>query len=137
MSENAHIPTIEGISDEDTELIVDSGIVFMRAITEAYGPEKGQELWDSITDTLGSDVRGAIFFAMLTGNVGATVRFYGTSPNKISAIKALRTATGLGLYEAKVAIEAAENRYNSVKVKNQLARRTLVSELRNLGMNVS
>jgi len=135
--ENEHIPTIEGLSGTETELIVDSGINFMRAITEAYGPEKGQELWDSITNTLGSDVRGAIFFAIMTGNVGSTVRYTGFSMNKINAIKAVRTATGLGLYEAKVSVEAAEHGFETVKVKNSAARKTLIDELRLLGFTAA
>ena len=48
--------------------IIQSGIDFLRSITEAYGSEEGMKLWDNIAGTLDPDVKGSIFFAMITGN---------------------------------------------------------------------
>jgi hypothetical protein len=55
------------ISDENMDAIVSDGIAFIRSITTAYGSETGMELWDTIANTLDPDVKGKIFFALLTG----------------------------------------------------------------------
>ena len=56
------------------EDIIQSGINFMRSITEAYGSDEGLRLRDTIASTLDPDVKGEIFFAMLTGDhCGAVV----------------------------------------------------------------
>jgi hypothetical protein len=86
------------------ERIVASGINFMRDITEAYGAEDGMVLWSQIASVLDPDVKGQIFFAMLTGEYGSriTIRDYErNNTNKVSVIKAIRNVTGLGLKEAK------------------------------------
>ena len=56
------------LPEEHKTAIISNGLHFMRAITEAYGADKGMELWDTIASTLDPDVKGQIFFAMITGN---------------------------------------------------------------------
>jgi hypothetical protein len=77
----------------------------MRSITEAFGNEEGMKLWDTIADTLDPDVKGQIFFAMLTGEYNGIVTLTGSSAhaNKVSLIKAVRSVDNrrLGLKEAK------------------------------------
>ena len=92
------------IPHEHKEEVIHTGIAFMRSITLAFGADAGMELWDTISSTLDPDVKGAIFFSMLTGESGnrITIRDYqrnGTS--KVAIIKAIRGCTGLGLKEAK------------------------------------
>ena len=94
------------IPAEHRDEVISSGISFLRSITLAYGQEVGLELWDTIADTLDKDVKGQIFFAMLTGESGSriTIRDYDRAPqggNKITIIKAIREVTGLGLKDAK------------------------------------
>ena len=92
------------IPEGHKERIVASGINFMRNITEAYGAEDGMKLWSQIASVLDPDVKGQIFFALLTGESGSriTIRDYErNNTNKVSIIKAIRTVTGLGLKEAK------------------------------------
>lgn len=84
--------------------VISSGMQFMRAITEAYGPEEGLKLWDSITNVLDPDVKGDIFLAMITGEYTDRIRVRSYQPgNKVAVIKAFRTLDkrGLGLKEAK------------------------------------
>jgi len=59
------------------------------------------ELWDTIATALGKDVKGEIFFAMVTGEYTSKLRLGGTVADRIASIKAIRTYTGLGLKEAK------------------------------------
>lgn len=92
------------IPAEHKEEVVQTGISFMRSITEAFGTEVGLELWDTIATTLDPDVKGAIFFAMLTGDTSdrITIRSVtGNGANKVAVIKAIRECTGLGLRDAK------------------------------------
>ena len=94
------------IPHEHKDEIISSGISFLRSITLAYGSETGMELWDTIATTLDPDIKGAIFFSMLTGESGSriTIRDYDRAPqggNKVTIIKAIREVTGLGLKDAK------------------------------------
>jgi hypothetical protein len=92
--------------DHKTAIILD-GIQFIRTITEAYGSDKGMELWDTIASTLDPDVKGQIFFAMITGEYQNKLHISVRQPGPgqsfyaVPAIKAIRTVTGHGLKEAK------------------------------------
>lgn len=82
--------------------IIQSGLAFMRSITEAYGAEEGMKLWDGIASTLDPDVKAQVFFAMITGQYTSQIILpTQRTPNKVMVIKAIRTVTGLGLKEAK------------------------------------
>lgn len=94
------------IPEEHKVDIITSGIQFMRSITEAYGTDDGLKLWTTIADTLDPDVKGEIFFAMITGNYQNKLHCrispsYFQRPDKVAMIKEIRTWTGFGLKEAK------------------------------------
>lgn len=98
------------ITDENRPHIIDTGMHFMRAITEAYGPETGMKLWSQIAEVLDPSLKGEIFFAMLTGKHQRTIRISFPNPQieyrKIDCIKAVRAVDmDLGLKEAKDIIE--------------------------------
>jgi ribosomal protein L7/L12 len=85
--------------------IIQSGMNFMRAITEAYGIDEGMKLWDGIASVLDPDVKGQIFFAMLTGEYNHVINVTGhiMGADRVRMIKTIRTVDkrGLGLKEAK------------------------------------
>ena len=88
--------------------VISSGITFMRSITEAYGSEDGIKLWDAIAGTLDPDVKGAIFFALITGDYQGEIiaRGFSSPPqNYVDCIKTIRLYTGWGLKEAKDAAD--------------------------------
>lgn len=90
------------VKDNGLEGVIQSGMSFVRALTEHYGSDKGYELWQTIINTVDDDVRGGIMFAMLTGRASLAVDIHMVPPGrKIDAIKAIRAATGLGLKESK------------------------------------
>jgi hypothetical protein len=91
------------IPAEHKQDIIQSGINFMRSITDAYGSDEGMKLWDAIANTLDPDVKGEIFFAMLTGEYNGAISISGRQvhANRVGLIKAIRSVTGLGLREAK------------------------------------
>ena len=91
------------IPAEHKEDIIQSGINFMRSITEAYGTDEGMKLWDTIATTLDPDVKGQIFFAMLTGDYNSIIKVssFQQGSDRIKRIKTIRVVTGHGLKEAK------------------------------------
>lgn len=92
------------------EGIIIDGLNFVRTITEAYGAEKGMELWEQIAAVLDADVKGEMFFAMLTNNFGNKLKVKGVVVhNRVSGIKAIRTVTGLGLKDAKDASDLMQS----------------------------
>lgn len=91
------------IPENHSTAVISTGLHFMRAITEAYGTEEGLALWETIAGTLDPDVKGQIFFAMLTGTHNDTVIVRGINLNgvdKVKCIKEIRNWSGLGLKEA-------------------------------------
>jgi len=98
------------IPEEHKAAIITSGISFLRSITEAYGSDEGMKLWDAIADTLDPSVKGEIFFAILRGEYQDHIILKGVAHNtpKLTAIKEIRAASGLGLMEAKQAYETVE-----------------------------
>lgn len=118
--------------------IIQSGINFMRSITEAYGTDEGMKLWNSIADTLDPDVKGQIFFAMLTGEFNGIITISSFQPgsNRVSMIKAIRVVSGLGLKEAKdLSDELGGGK--TIKINcNPKKRAEALSELRHAGFNV-
>lgn len=83
--------------------IIQSGINFIRSITEAYGTDEGIRLWENIANVLDPDIKGQIFFALLTGEYNGIITISGCAAhaNKVAMIKAVRSVSGLGLKEAK------------------------------------
>jgi hypothetical protein len=133
--------TIE-VNKHQLERIIPAGIDFIRTITQELGAEKGMELWEDLSRCLGNDVKGQIFFEMLSGDgsLGARLVLRGVTSsypnNKISAIKAVRNYCGLGLKEAKDIIDRVEqNIMQTVQVSNWRDRTSLTRELRDLGIN--
>ena len=118
--------------------VIQSGINFMRSITEAFGTDEGMKLWDTIADTLDPDIKGQIFFALLTGEYNGVVVLTGSvaSANKIALIKAVRSVTGMGLKEAK---DVCNNLWSGTPQKLNIDaknRNLVLHELRNAGFYV-
>jgi hypothetical protein len=95
------------IPQEHKHEIITSGMQFMRSITEAYGADEGMRLWETIANTLDPDIKGQIFFAMITGTHNDTIVLKpglagsGVTANRVAAIKEIRTWTGMSLRDAK------------------------------------
>ena len=118
--------------------IIQSGMNFMRAITEVYGTDEGMKLWDTIASTLDPDIKGQIFFAMLTGEYNniITINSHQPGANRVVMIKAIRTVTGLGLKEAKDLSDTL-NSGKTIKLEcNPKLRNRHLQELREAGFNV-
>jgi hypothetical protein len=122
------------IPEEHKDSIITSGVEFISSITACYGADKGMELWDTIASTLGNDVKGAIFFAMINGQHTAKIRVSGSVVDRIASIKTIRTYTGLGLKEAKdLSDEMQSGKAIVLKLSAPSFRSEAIRELSRLG----
>ena len=127
------------MSDAEFESVVFDGIRFLESLTKYYGPEKGMEVWNAMGEAMGKEVKGKVFFAMLTGETGGRVRFRADQAehgNAVAVIKTIRTYTGLGLKEAKDLWDASKTAATVIQV-NPSEHRALAKSLRELGCAVS
>jgi hypothetical protein len=85
--------------------LLECGMMFMKSITEAYGADTGMQLWDTIASTLDPEIKGQIFFRMLTGDGPNHLTLLSSQARSlgqfVALIRLIRMATGLGLKEAK------------------------------------
>lgn len=126
------------IPTEYKQDVIQSGLNFMRSITEAFGTDEGMKLWDTIANTLDPDVKGQIFFALLTGEYNGIVTLTGAmqSANRVALIKAVRSVSGLGLKEAKdVCDRLWEGKPQKLNVEPK-NRNIAIRELRDAGFYV-
>ena len=126
------------IPEEHKDAVIANGLHFMRSITEAYGADEGMRLWETIAGTLDPDVKGQIFFAMLTGthNNKIVLRRVGSDTDRVARIKEIRNWSGLGLKEAKDLSDMVElGKPMSLTVKPQEYSAAVVG-LRRVGFQV-
>jgi hypothetical protein len=99
------------IPEEYKDDIITAGIDFMNAITRAYGTEEGLKLYDTIMASVDPDIKGQIFFSLITGDHGGSIRLksveYSIS-NKIERIKAIRQVSDFSLKDAKDYVDTVE-----------------------------
>lgn len=122
---------------QDTmEPVIRDGIRFLESLTRHYGQEEGMRIWEGIGEVVGVDVKGQIFFAMLTGEMSNRVGFLqGTAGHgyAVPCIKAIRGATGMGLKAAKDAYDASFTQRTYVDCVDNDAARALSIALRGFG----
>lgn len=128
------------IPADHKEDILQSGINFMRSITEAYGTDEGMQLWEQIASVLDPDIKGQIFFAMLTGDYNGIVKIHSaqSGADRIWRIKAIRSVTtpSLGLKEAKDLSDLLDTGKTITLNVNPKKRNEALKELRLAGFNV-
>lgn len=126
--------------DDSLGQVVYDGVRFLQSLTQHYGADKGMEFWEAFGSVMGKEVKGRVFFAMLSGETSGRIRFSidttGYNPNAVACIKAIRTATGFGLKEAKDLYDASKNKVVHIDCTTPEEGRKLAKELRNLGCRV-
>lgn len=125
------------------EQVVSDGICFLQSLTEHYGADRGMEMWEEMTNVLGREVKGKVFFAMITGRSSTRVKFSipvqtngNYNPNAISVIKAIRTASGCSLKEAKDLYDKSLTEVVACECSSVSASRVFRAELVNLGCRI-
>jgi ribosomal protein L7/L12 len=125
------------MNNDAIDEVVFDGIRFLESITRHYGPEKGIEVWDKMGEAIGEDIKGKVFFSMLTGESSNRVRIQkGNCNQAVAAIKAIRMGTGLGLKDAKDAYDLSAIKQVTLDVAHE-EKRGMVKALRDIGMVVS
>ena len=131
------------LPEEHKTAIISNGLHFMRSITEAYGADRGMELWDQIASVLDPEVKGQIFFAMITGNYNNRIELKSVDQNcnNVWCIKAIRQWSGLGLKEAKDMFDRLRSRgpfgeSEFIKLHNHDDYHVAVTELRRVGFYI-
>jgi hypothetical protein len=125
------------MNNQAMDEVIFDGIRFLESITRHYGPEKGIEVWDKMGEAFGDDIKGKVFFSMLTGESSNRVRVQqGTCTQAVAAIKAIRIGTGLGLKDAKDAYDLSGIKQVTLEVAHE-EKRGMVKTLRDIGMIVS
>lgn len=135
------------MAPSDIDILVSDGLRFLRSITDYYGHERGMEVWEAMGEAMGKEVKGKVFFAMLTGKTPNRVTFrrppnmkvasFGSSSGipVVQVIKLIREYTGLGLKEAKDKWDQCIDFAVSVEVKDGEAH-SFERKLRDFGMIV-
>ena len=127
------------IPKEHEATILNSGMQFMRSITNAYGPDEGMKLWDTISSTLDPDIKGKIFFAMLTGEYDYRIKWSSINftANKINIIRTIRSIDrrSLSLLEAKLLADKLWDRNGSIELEVEPTNRAAaLQKLRDAGI---
>jgi ribosomal protein L7/L12 len=123
--------------DQALEEVVFDGIRFLESLTRYYGAEKGMAVWNKLGEAVGDEVKGKVFFSMLTGESSNRIRIQkGSCTQAVAAIKAIRMATSMGLKEAKDAWDLSGMKVVTLDVAHE-EKRDAVRNLRNLGMIVN
>jgi ribosomal protein L7/L12 len=123
--------------DQALEEVVFDGIRFLESLTRYYGAEKGMAVWNKLGEAVGDEVKGKVFFSMLTGESSNRIRIQkGSCTQAVAAIKAIRMATSMGLKEAKDAWDLSGLKVVTLDVAHE-EKRDAVRNLRNLGMIVN
>jgi hypothetical protein len=124
------------IPKEHETYLIQSALGFVRALSEAYGPDEGLKLWENMNANLDPDIKGKVFFAMISGDYNNVIKMTGVSTGyeKVRTIKCIRTYTGLGLKESKDICDWLEQGvYKSIEVP-PMERSKAMSELRQCGV---
>jgi hypothetical protein len=145
------LPELAEMDEAKVNQMLISSLDMIRALNDLYGAELANELWGKLGETLGDEIKLKVFTLMLTGELpGGTVRICGpidwgyttgSGAQKVAGIKAIRAYTGMGLKEAKDAIEAAAetNGYYTLKSNYSVApdaRRQFIRDMAAAGIKV-
>lgn len=129
--------------EEDRQLLASHGVEFLRTMCRVRGNEDAMRLWEKMIATF-PELKADVFTMMLTGDTNfikvrmtPSLRQNGIY-NKVSAIKAVRSATFMGLKEAKDWVDNVEmTGSGKLEVADLERRRELRRELRAFGFDVT
>ncbi len=134
---NTKIEYADLTTDQKNRLLIKSANL-LREITEIWGAEQGMLLWEKVGEGLGQDLKGALFFSMITGNFLGDITVSSIDRNfAVPIIKTIRKATGFGLKDAKDLYDVVrDGRSIKIEVKPE-ERQMIVEEFKAHGCTVS
>jgi ribosomal protein L7/L12 len=117
------------------DAVVQDALRLLESMSMYYGPERAMEMWEMLGPTMGEDVKATAFMHMLTGHGGTRVKIRADRCTQaVTAIKAIRTATGFGLKEAKDAWDLSKTQEVTIQAVDRNRARELRRELNDIGM---
>ena len=122
--------------------LVATAIEFLCVAGEELGAEFGHDRANAMMDAFDPELKAQVFMHLLMGDFMDRIRIRLTpgwqGTQKITAIKAIRAATGYGLKEAKDVTDAADaGQHVEIKGRwNAEARRKFASELYGTGYEI-
>ena len=129
------------IDEEILEHVITDGIRFLESMGRYYGSDRAMQIWESMGDAMGQEIKGQVFMYLLKGHDTGSVRFRCGDPDiggkAVGVIRTVRQYTGMGLKDAKDAWDASKNRYVEVKPVSREDARILRRELQNLGCEIA
>lgn len=127
------------MNDKTLQQVVFDGMRFLESLITHYGTDKGMEVWEAMGNAVGREVKGRIFFAMVSGEFTNHLKFRAgnaeLSGNAVSVIKTIRNYTGLSLKETKDLWDYSKTNSTVIKGKPDELRKLRV-DLRTLGCDV-
>jgi ferredoxin-fold anticodon binding domain-containing protein len=93
-----------------TDRVRRTSINWVLAMQKQYGQDVGLKCFDVMRQTFGEELVGSVMFGIIEGVRGDQITIRTTANNlirKIEAIKEIRHISGMGLKEAKDAVEDA------------------------------
>jgi len=129
--------------DELYDTLINDSIRFLESLGHYYGAERAMEVWKALGPTVGEDVKGQVFMTMLSGNnhsmklhLSRPALLYNHTHTGIAVpvIKAIRTATGLGLKESKDLWDATAAETVSITCLSRNHAKEARLELQKIGM---
>lgn len=111
------------------EEVIQTGIAFIRALTEYHGADQGIRLWNAISQHVDPNLKGQIFFSMLTGSCGGQIIISArrSDADKIALLKALRSTgdpNSLGLKEAMALLKEIDEHHRTIRITVKPSKRT-------------
>lgn len=107
------------MSEELSTQFVNASANWVLAAQREFGDETGMRCFDVMREVFDDDLAGAVLFSIMNGYRSDTITIQSLNGqdinNKINCIKTVRALTGMGLKEAKDAVEAAV--YRPVKLR--------------------
>ena len=128
-----------------TDAVRRASINWVLAMQKAYGQETGMKCFDVMRETFGEELCGAVMFGIMEGRRGDQLSIRVSDPDyrKIEAIKEIRHLSGIGLKEAKEAVEDAVWKevtiplsYDMLKEENQYKVDASIANLDSFGVTV-
>jgi len=126
----------ENLTNEKKYELISNGHYFLRTLCDVGGAELANEVWTQLADIVSPVYRQEMLMHLLVGNVDQVV-ITGVGPNKIEAIKIVRTYTNMGLKESKDIVDAAHYGKNGkVQMYDPRKRDAMIADLKSIGCTV-
>lgn len=129
-----------------TDAVRRASINWVLAMQKAYGQETGMKCFDVMRETFGDELSGAVMFGIMEGRRGDQIVIRTKTADltrKIEAIKEVRHISGMGLKEAKDAVEQSvwdevviPLSYDMMKESNQHILDNAIANLDRCGVTV-